>query len=176
MNSSLVLTALGADQAGLIARLSQAVADNDCNIEDSRMSVLGGEFAILMLITGHWDKLAKLEISLDKLQATTGLTIITKRTESRQINQRKIPYSIEVVSIDHPGIVYQLAEFMSTRSINIHDMATSALAAAHTGTPIFTLNMTVEIPADTHIASLRDEFIDFCEQLNLDAVLEPYKG
>lgn len=176
MNSTLVLTALGADQPGLIAKLSHVINDNDCNIEDSRMSVLGGEFAILMQISGNWDKLAKLETTLDKLQEATGLTIVTKRTECRKPMQGKIPYTIEVVSIDHPGIVYQLAEFFSSRTINVYDMTTSAQAAAHTGTPIFTLNMTVEIPANTHIAALRDEFIDFCELLNLDAALEPYKG
>lgn len=176
MNSALVITALGKDQPGLIAKLSHVINDNDCNIEDSRMSVLGGEFAILMRISGNWDKLAKLETSLDKLQDSTGLTIVAKRTEGRRKEQGKIPYSVEVVSIDHPGIVYQLAGFFSTRSINIHDMTTGSQAAAHTGTPIFTLNMTIEIPADTHIATLRDEFIDFCEQLNLDAALEPFKA
>jgi len=176
MNSSLVITALGADQPGLIAQISHVINDGDCNIEDSRMSVLGGEFAIIMLISGSWDKLSKLEAALDKLQTSTGLTIVSKRTEHRATAQGKIPYTIEVISIDHPGIVHQLAEFFSTRGINVYDMMTSSQAAAHTGTPIFSLNMTVEIPADTHIASLRDEFIDFCEQLNLDAVLEPYKA
>ena len=176
MNSALVITALGDDQPGLIAKLSHAVNDNDCNIEDSRMSVLGGEFAILMQVSGSWDKLARLESALEKLQDATGLTIVTKRTEGRQGKQDKIPYTVEVVSIDHPGIVYQLAEFFSNRAINVHDMTTSSQAAAHTGTPVFTLDMTVEIPSDTHIATLRDEFIDFCEQLNLDAALEPYKA
>lgn len=176
MNSTLVITALGTDQPGLIAKLSHAINDNDCNIEDSRMSVLGGEFAVLMQISGKWDKLAKLETTLDKLQAATGLSIVCKRSEDRQIEPNKIPYSIEVVAIDHPGIVYQLTDFFSARAINVYDMTTGSQAAAHTGTPIFTLNMTVEIPADTHIATLRDEFIDFCEQLNLDAALEPYKA
>jgi len=27
-----------------------------------------------------------------------------------------------------------------------------------------------------HIAMLREEFLDFCDELNLDAVLEPIKG
>jgi len=176
MNSSLVITALGEDQTGLITKLSHAINENDCNIEDSRMSVLGGEFAILMLISGNWDKLTKLEHTLEKLQEATGLSIVCKRTDGRNPGQDKIPYTVEVISIDHPGIVYQLAEFFSTKAINVYDMATSSAAAAHTGTPIFSLNMTIEIPAETHIASLRDEFIDFCEQLNLDAALEPYKG
>jgi glycine cleavage system transcriptional repressor len=54
-------------------------------------------------------------------------------------------------------------------------MATTGYAAAHTGTPMFSVHMTVGIPADVHIASLREEFMDFCDSMNLDAVLEPLK-
>jgi len=49
-------------------------------------------------------------------------------------------------------------------------------AAAHTGTPMFSVHLTVDIPASLQIALLRDEFMDFCDQLNLDAVIEPIKG
>ena len=58
---------------------------------------------------------------------------------------------------------------------NIHDLYTTSHRAAHTGSPMFALNMTVEIPAATHISSLRDEFMEFCDELNLDAIMEPMK-
>jgi glycine cleavage system transcriptional repressor len=35
--------------------------------------------------------------------------------------------------------------------------------------------MIVRIPAGMRIVSLRDEFLDFCDQMNLDAILEPVK-
>ena len=69
-----------------------------------------------------------------------------------------------------------LAGFFADRNINIEDMATSTYAAAHTGTPMFSVHMTVGIPADMHIGALREEFMDYCDGLNLDAVLEPLKG
>ena len=175
MSHSLVITALGHDRPGLIAELSKTINELSCNIEDTRMSVLGGEFAILLLVSGKWDKLAKLETTLKNLQERTSLIITSQRTEEREQTKDKIPYTIEVVSIDHPGIVHKLANFFSTRKINIHDMVSGCQPAPHTGTPIFTLNMTLEITADTHIATLRDEFMDFCEELNLDAVMEPCK-
>jgi glycine cleavage system transcriptional repressor len=36
--------------------------------------------------------------------------------------------------------------------------------------------MTLDVPADTHIATLREDFLEFCDHLNLDAVIEPIKG
>jgi len=87
-----------------------------------------------------------------------------------------LPYAVDVVALDNPGIVHNLANFFSSREINIQDLSTSFYAAAHTGTQMFSVHMRVDIPAQLHIATLRDEFMDFCDQLNLDAIIEPVKG
>jgi glycine cleavage system transcriptional repressor len=104
------------------------------------------------------------------------MTIICKRTGERSRNEQKLPYAVDVIAMDHPGIVNKLAGFFAERGINIEDMATTTYAAAHTGTPMFSVHMTVGIPSDTHIATLREEFMDYCDGLNLDAVLEPVKA
>jgi len=81
-----------------------------------------------------------------------------------------------VVSIDHPGIVNRLATFFSDKQVNIEKMETDTYSAAHTGTQMFSVHMEVGIPADFQIADLREEFMDFCDELNLDAVIEPLKS
>ena len=50
MDSYLVVSALGTDRPGLVEALSETVVESGCNINDSRMAVLGGEFAIIMLL------------------------------------------------------------------------------------------------------------------------------
>lgn len=175
-NSHLVISALGKDRPGIVNQLSKAIYELDCNITDSRMTVLGGEFAILLLVEGQWNRLAKLEDQVGELQERLGLTMITRRTEERAGNSNLLPYGVDVVSLDHPGIVYSLASFFSDKNINIEDMTTGSYAAAHTGTPMFSVRMTIGIPANIHIAALRDEFMDFCDSMNIDAVLEPIKG
>lgn len=175
-NNLLVMSALGKDRHGIVDRLSKAIFDLDCNISDSRMTVLGGEFAILLLVEGPWNRLAKLEDQVAELQTQLDLTIVTRRTEERQGEVHLMPYGVDVVSLDHPGIVHSLASFFSQRGINIEDMTTASYAAAHTGTPMFSVRMSVGIPANIHLAGLREEFMDFCDGMNLDAVLEPIKG
>lgn len=175
-NNHLVISALGKDRPGIVNQLSKAIYELDCNISDSRMTVLGGEFAILLMIEGPWNRLAMLEDQVPELQEKLDLTITTKRTEERAGNANLLPYGVDVVSLDHPGIVYSLASFFSDKNINIEDMTTGSYAAAHTGTPMFSVRMSIGIPADIHIAALRDEFMDFCDSMNIDAVLEPIKG
>lgn len=171
----LVISALGEDKPGLIHGLSRQILDSGCNVEDSRMTVLGGDFAVLMLISGNWNNIAKLENQLPRLEGSLGMTIHVRRTSKKPPGRNLLPYMVEVVAMDHPGIVHSLADFFSTRQINVQDLVTTSYNAAHTGTPMFTVHMTVGVPADTHIASLREEFMDFCDQLNLDAVIEPVK-
>ena len=175
-DSFLIISALGRDRPGLVNDLTETVLECGCNIVDSRMTVLGGEFAIIMLTSGGWSSVAKLESALPALQDKLGLTLMHKRTETRTQTTGAVPYAVEVVSIDHTGIVHQLAGFFSNRGINIHDLNTGSYAAAHTGTQMFTLNMVIEIPVDAHIATLREQFMEFCDQYNLDAVMEPVKG
>lgn len=175
-NSHLVISALGKDRPGIVNQLSKAIYELQCNISDSRMTVLGGEFAILLLVDGPWNQLTKLEDQVPEIQDQLGLTITTKRTEERVAEANLLPYGVDVVSLDHPGIVYSLASFFSEKNINIEDMTTSSYAAAHTGTPMFSVRMNIGIPADLQIAVLRDEFMDFCDSMNIDAVLEPIKN
>ncbi|HQU16920.1 MAG: glycine cleavage system transcriptional repressor [Gammaproteobacteria bacterium] len=176
MNNFLVISALGGDRPGIVNELSLAILNCGCNVEDSRMTVLGGEFALILLVSGNWNTIAKLEGALAGLGERLSMTIISKRTEPRPPRDALLPYTVEVVCIDHPGIVHNLAEFFSSRDINIQELTTASYAAAHTGAPMFSVHLMISIPSSIQIAALREEFMDFCDALNLDAIMEPYKG
>ena len=174
-NNQLVLSALGEDKPGLIDELSRCVLNSGCSIFDSRMAVLGGNFALLLQVGGNWNNIAKLENQVAGLESSLGLTITSRRTAVLQPGKDLLPYGVDVVALDQPGIVHNLAKFFSQRQINIQEMVTSSHPAAHSGTPMFSVHMNVDIPASVQIASLREEFMEFCDQLNLDAVIEPVK-
>lgn len=175
-NNQLVLSALGEDRAGIIDELSRSILEAGCSILDSRMAVLGGTFALVQMIDGNWNNIAKLETQLPGLADRLGLTIHTTRSGEREAPGGMLPYAVDVIAMDQPGIVHNLARFFSQRKINIKEMVTSSYAAAHTGTPMFQVHLAVEIPALTQISALREDFMDLCDQLNLDAVIEPFKG
>jgi glycine cleavage system transcriptional repressor len=175
MDTHLIISAIGLNRPGLIDELSRAILDCGCNIGDSRMAVLGNDLAIMMALSGHWNAIAKLENLLPKLEESLDVKMISKRSEPRTGTENLIPYGIEVVSIDHPGIVYEVTNFFSRRGINVEDLYTSCYPAPHTGASMFALHMTIGIPADAAIASVRGDFMDFCDDLNLDAMMAPVK-
>ncbi|MGQ0592699.1 MAG: glycine cleavage system protein R [Gammaproteobacteria bacterium] len=175
MQNHFVISALGNNRPGLVHQLSKAVKDCGCNILDSRMAVLGGEFAVILLLAGTWDAIAKIESMIPRLEDSLDLTLISRRTEIREKVANLMPYAVEVVASDRPGIVHDIAQFFSSRDINIEELFTGSYSAAHTGTPMFSLHVTISVPTNTSIAALRGEFMDLCDQLNLDAVMEPVK-
>jgi len=173
MPDNLVISALGSDRPGIVNRLSTVILDQDCNIADSRMTVLGGEFAIILLVTGEPARIEALEQRLQSEQAGLELTITSKRTGSRAAGGGQQTCDVEAVALDHPGIVQRLTGFFADRDVNIEDLDTDSYPAAHTGTAMFRLQMRIVVPADTDIASLREQFIGFCEDMNIDAHLTP---
>jgi glycine cleavage system transcriptional repressor len=175
METHLVICALSKDRPGIVDELSRCVLESGCSIGDSRMTVLGSDFAVMLLVSGNWSSVAKLESALPRLEEGIGLSVRSRRTEPRHDTRRLVPYGIEVVALEQPGIVHDIASFFARREINVEDLHTSRYPAPHTGAPMFALHMTVGIPADASIASVRGEFMDLCDDLNLDAMMAPVK-
>ena len=173
MNDLLVITAIGEDRPGIVDELSHILFDADLNIEDSRMSILGGEFAIILLVSGKTQALIQLQNQQRKLEDALKLKLLIKPTQAKQTHKNNIPYAIKVVGMDNPGIVHRLARFLARHNINIEDLETESYPAPHTGTPMFAVSMSVEIPSELSISKLRDEFIDLCDEQNLDADFSP---
>jgi glycine cleavage system transcriptional repressor len=98
------------------------------------------------------------------------------RTEPRSSRTELLPYSIDAVCLDQTGIVSALAGFCSARGIDIAEVATRIYPAAHTGALMFAVQMIINVPSKLHLAHLREEFMEFCDARNLDAILEPVKS
>lgn len=171
MSKKLVISALGSDRPGIVDELSKIIYQHGLNIEDSRMTVLGGEFAVLLLISGTQKAIAALQLQVENIEEALQMRLLLKPTTDSTNLNNTMPYAVEVAALDHPGIVSNIASFFSSRNINVVNLQTERYAAPHTGTPMFALHLTIGIPAETNIALLRDEFTNTCDQLNLDAEL-----
>ena len=176
MKQLLVISAVGRDRPGLVHELAKRILDCGGNVVESRMVALGSEFAMLLLVSGNWHTLARLESELGKRGPDDSLVVSVRRTEQRTVREDQLPYAVDVVCLDHAGIVSNLAGFFAAREIEIAELTTRSYAAAHTGAPMFSVQMSVNIPSRLHISALREEFMEFCDRLNLDAIIEPIKS
>lgn len=105
--------------------------------------MLGDEFALILLIHGDEDAVAVMQRQLPELEEQLQLTLIAKTTAPRHAEQHWLPYRVRVVAMDHPDIIHRITDFFSAQKINIEELGTETYAAPHTGTPMFSLAMTV---------------------------------
>jgi len=176
MKQFIAISAIGGDRIGLVYDLAKVVADCGGSISESRMTALGNEFAMLLLVAGNWHSIARIETELAKLAEASGMTVQVRRTAERPAREDMVPYSVDVVCIDQAGIVSGLSGFFAARGIDIGELSTRNYSAAHTGAQMFSVYMIVNVPARIHVGALREEFMDFCDEMNLDAILEPVKS
>ena len=167
-----VISTIGHDRPGLVSDITAVATSHGLNIEDSRMTVLGGEFAVLMALEGTDAALADFHAAMTALCKGDNLAYIYRETSEPDLREPTRPYRATIIALDHPGIVHQIAQFFSSRNINIRDLHTDTTPAAHTGTPIFNVSLIAEVPQDIRVHALKDEFEAFCEEADLDGHLE----
>ena len=172
----LIVTAVGPDQIGLVEKISQFIARHGCNIEDSKMAVFYGEFAVIILITGDRRHLAKVADAYAELERQTGLSIFIKTPSSRKAPESLLPYKLSASCMDHPGIVHKLSQVLSAMGVNIESLETKTYPAPVSGTPIFSLEADLSIPAKTNINLLRERFAQIQKDENIDIELSPAKS
>lgn len=171
----LLISVFGAPGQSPLVTLSRRISEAGCNIAEARLATLGAEISVLALAEGPWDAIAKLEGGLARLEREGGLRLAWFRTSSREPCAHLLPYIVEVVAADRPGILFQLAEFFAQQEISIEQLHSSRYQAMHTGAQMLSIQLTIGVPENLHIAALRDDFLEFCDDLNLDAIMDPMK-
>jgi glycine cleavage system transcriptional repressor len=176
MKQFLAISAIGKDRPGLAHDVVRTISDCGASINESRMLPLGGELAMQVLVSGNWHAVARVESELARLAESAGLSLNLRRTEPRALREDHIPYSIDVIGPDQAGIVAGLAGFLTARQIEIAEVASRSYAAAQTGAAMFAVQMMINVPVRQPIATLREDFMEYCDSQNLDAILEPVKN
>jgi glycine cleavage system transcriptional repressor len=167
----LILTAVGPDQIGLVEKIAEFIAHHGCNIEDSKMAVFCGEFALIIMTSGESGNLHKIANHYRELEIETGLAIAIKTPAARKPTGSFLPYTLTASCMDHPGIVYLLTGILSGFNINIESMETKTYAAPVSGTPIFRLEAEISVPTKTNINALRERFAVVQKEENIDIEL-----
>jgi glycine cleavage system transcriptional repressor len=178
MKKWFALSAIGRDRPGIVADLAELIYECDCNLEDSSMTILGSEFAVLLLLTGEGtDVEARLSSACKRLEWEKRLTVFFRPLEGEPISYRSqehaAAFELQVVGVDKAGIVANVARCLAEHRINISQMATQSRPEPGTGTPIFTMQITMDVPSAVTIGVLRQRLDAIANQLLVELTLRP---
>lgn len=167
-----VITAVGADKVGIMDSLAGAVVGLKANIEETRASILGGEFAVIMLVSGEEGFSDALGENLAPVAEMLGLSISTKRT-SKPGQPRGLPYIIESLSLDTPGIVHAITKVLKDWSINIEDLESGVRPAPLSGSPMFEMRIVITILPGAALTKLKQALAAVGAEHDLDIEVRP---
>ena len=153
MKYNLVITAFGPDHPGIVSKISTIITKHGGNVEESRMTNLGNDFAIILLATIQRDWLDSLKESLKKIN---DLTIYTKLTKNKE-KIMGLECIFDLVGADHEGILSGFSEYLSNQSINIDEMITNTTHAPSTGTTLFNMKAYLTIPLNLEFDKVKYE-------------------
>jgi glycine cleavage system transcriptional repressor len=173
----LAITVLGTHQSRFMAEILPAARDCKCHILEIRSSNMGQTTAAYLLVQGNWNQIAKFENTLELIQKRLSLQIQLLRAEPKDKEKPKeyLPYSLETISLDQENIVESIATFLLDRDIEISEVSGSSYQAPYLQSLVFSSKFIVLVPASVSLLMLREEFMDLCDQLNIDSIFEPIK-
>jgi glycine cleavage system transcriptional repressor len=171
-----VLTAVGRDRPGLVEKISSLLLGAGANLEDSRMAILGGEFALILLFSGTEQAVSLVAKHAETIARELGLRITLAPTERRSATSDFLPYKLEVGGVDRPGIVARVSSLLAGHQINVAALESRVTYAPLSGTPMFQLEAELEVPSKTGLSRLRSQLGELCEEENLDFWLESGRG
>ncbi len=171
----LTLTILSPESQAFMSDILTAISSCECHVQELRSSYLGQSVACYLLVDGNWNHIAKLENMLDGLQNKLNIQIQTLRPESSDLSITAIPYALETIAMDRQDDSLCLINFFLERQIVIAEMSIRSCPVPYVSNPVLSTKFILLIPEKTHLMAFRDEFLDYCDQLNIDVIIEPLK-
>ncbi|MEN0108878.1 MAG: glycine cleavage system protein R [Pseudomonas sp.] len=171
----LVISALGTNPMELTNILCRASHENRCAVVSTRLSRHGEYSALVVQVSGNWDALARLEASLPTLSKKHAFIASVVRSAAAEIRPQALPYVAYVSSVYRPDILNELCQFFIDHNVELENLTCDTYLAPQTGGTMLNATLTVTLPAGTQISWLRDQFLDFADALNLDALIEPWR-
>jgi glycine cleavage system transcriptional repressor len=170
-----VLSAIGQDRPGLVAELAQLIYDCDANLEDSRMTILGSDFAVILLASssapGCGDRIAQ---GAKHLERDHGLTILLRALEGQPRCPVPAPghvaMRVSASGQDRAGIVAGIGRVLASHQVNIADLVTRS-RPGWGGQPHYEMTMTVEVPERLDPEALRTALESEANRLMLEVDL-----
>ena len=175
MRNWFILSAVGRDRPGLVADLAQLVFDCDANLEDSRMTLLGNEFAAILLCSGSEPEIERrLVEGARRLESEHPLTVFVRPLEGEPRPPVPAPgsslYRVEAEGEDRAGIVARICRALADQRVNIADLESSSLPTP-SGTPLYRLVIRAEVPDSVDRTGLAKALEEAGESIGVDVSL-----
>ena len=165
---SFVITAVGVDHPGIVAEFTGVLYRQGCNLEDSTMTRLRDQFAMMLVVSAPAETLGSLETGLHVVAAQLGLSVSVRPLEDEVAEADADPeqFILRVYGADRPGIVHAATTLLAQHRLNITDLNTRVISGAEG--PVYVMLLEVEAPSAEAAEAVAPELARLREELGVD--------
>ncbi len=171
MTQRYIMTAFGKDRPGIVADVTRLLYENDCNLEDTTMSMLADEFTLSLLFSSNCDTLETLlSKECRRLELEKGISAFVRPLQLQTQQGRKSykTCALNIEGLDQAGIVYKTSQFLAQRQLNILELDSSVMAAPESGAPLYSMRIHVQVPESYPFDQLEEELAEVADELHVD--------
>ena len=175
----IIITAVGPDRPGMAHAVAVVLARADCNIEDTTMTRLCGEFAMILIVSPPPQQdCAALASQLAPLENSHGLFINCKEIiDTAQLSatyggadKSNVTHAmLSVYGPENRGLVSTITGVLAEHSVNITDVQTRVASAGTVYVMIFEL----ELPPSLEVQTLKHALEEAAATTNMQVSLHP---
>ncbi|GAW68410.1 amino acid-binding protein [Geoanaerobacter pelophilus] len=142
------VTIIGKDRTGIVADASEVLYKLGCNVEDSSCTMLGGEFAMILIVS-HEKPFSKKQLEADFAlkNANTGLSAFIRPLKDDEVCYQGPVGELCLISVygsDKSGIVYRVTRELADRGVSIADLNTKLIGTPED--PVYVLVLEAALP------------------------------
>ncbi|GIU06598.1 glycine cleavage system protein R [Shewanella sp. c952] len=175
MSNHLVVTAMGADRPGIVSKFARLASECDCDIVDSRMALFGNEFTLIMMLSGSWPSITKMESTLPSLSVELELMTVMKRTAKHTPKNYISRLEVNFSGFDQRGTMKKITQFLADRSLDLGAVKSHA-EEDDTGEPTQNISLTINVPEKVDLEKLEVSMHELAKELSLECTLEHMQG
>jgi glycine cleavage system regulatory protein len=169
MLESLVVTLIGADRPGIVARLAAIAADNGAGWEESKMARLAGRFAGIVRLEVQSEDIDALENALAVLR-DDGIRFTVERGSQTPAAAEII--AVELVGHNRRGIVRNISAALAKHQVSIEKLDTEIESASMSGESLVRAQLQLRLPEGVDLDALRADLEAIADDLMVDLRVE----
>ena len=166
MYNHLVVTALGSDSPGIVSKFARLASECDCDIVDSRMALFGSEFTLIMMISGSWASITKMETTLPALSVELGLLTVMKRSSKHVAANYVSRLEVTFNGQDQRGTMKSITQFLADRSLDLAAVRSHAEETSE-GQPVQNVFLAINVPEKVDIDKLELSIEELAKEMDL---------
>ena len=179
MQTDVVFTLTGPDRVGIVEQVTGVFLDLGGNVGTGRMARLGGEFAMLMLVSMPAENVSAIDTAFAPLtESGYKVTVGRAAPPGGAASGIAATYRIDVRGADHEGIIHEVTRELARRGINIESAETGTVEAPVTGVPLFFMKALVQVPSELDETEWTEALDEAARAagVDIDIVLEAEAG